>query len=168
MRKHMGKSFIAQLDCDGGGTTIGMITMLARIWSGSTVWLRLDRHNKQPVELKFDYLGNADDRFQYAITGAESASDYAGAALGVGVNGYIGLYRQGKVDNRWTIHYNDDEQVEDFSLLDSKGNPVGVTRVPFLEPGNTPDYVQHNTLVYLSTREDNVARFYLDSIQVSE
>lgn len=130
MKNLMGTSFIAQLKCIAG-TYPPFVALSEGNIAAKSGWLELTHDSSRSVAFRFQFLSQTEDRFHYAITGAEEAGYYADAALGVSLNSYVGLYHLATVENVWKFDFTAtglDE--EGFWLRDKDGYRMAVTEIP--------------------------------------
>jgi hypothetical protein len=102
MEDLIGRSFTARLMCwDEGGFGAIQLSPDGGVARGG--WLLLSSDLQAGIRLRFEYQGQAAGRFLYAISGTDESAAYAGAALGISTNGFLGLYNVASVTNRWKI-----------------------------------------------------------------
>lgn len=157
MEDLMGTSFVAKIR----GVTRGYqrrIALSDSTIAGKSGWLTFASSDWPAVEFKFTYLSQTEDRFHYAITGADSAGYYANAALGISSRGYLGLYHLASIENLWkfdlvTVSYQDGR----FFLRDKDGYRVTAVEVGV---GSVPV-----SIPYLNTSGETALEFTLEDVR---
>jgi hypothetical protein len=125
----IGKSFIARVRSVTPQFS-GPIGFSSRHEFGKSGWLLRGGSDMPAVPLQFDYLKHEDDRLYYDISAAPARHEYAGAKLGVSINGYLGFYQLAKVTDAWKVELIGDGSIKEgfrFYLRDSDGQRVAVS-----------------------------------------
>jgi len=128
MKELMGKTFVAKLFC-----MFNQYKQVVSLSEAPTIvqrgWLKPSYSHDKAVELKFQYLRYIDDRYLYAITGAEG--EFVNSGLGVSHNGYVGLYNHAAVDNVWKFDFTEaDDDGQGFWLRDKDGQRIAEYEAP--------------------------------------
>lgn len=156
MESLMGRSFVAKLDCFAAQRR-SSIALSQEALAGQSGWLEIRNDPARAVELRFRYLRQTQDRYEYEITGTKNAGYYANAALGISINGYLGMYHQAHVDNVWKFDFTPFDG-KDFWLRDNNGQRVAVDDKPHQSFAYHPDEIG---VPRLNVNKGDIARFTL-------
>ncbi|WP_455923647.1 hypothetical protein [Pseudomonas putida] len=159
MESLMGQSFVAKLQYYHVEYT-GYLSLSDADLAGQSGWLDSSFFSVDAVKFEFRFLEEVGDRYHYAITGAKDSGYYAGAALGQSVNGYLGMYHLGAVDNVWKFDFTDSSQKGLF-LRDKYGSQVKVDYQPGTNYLHMPGKRTH---ARFSTAKGEMGRFDLFEI----
>lgn len=156
MKSLMGQSFVAGLQYYFG-TKAEYVGLSDESWAGQSGWWDVKVMNWQATKFEFRFLEEVGDRYHYAITGAKGSGYYAGAAVGQSVNGYLGMYHVGAVDNVWKFDFTNTSE-KGFSLRDKYGNQVKMDGQPHNNYLHIPDY---RSFGRFNTVKGKISRFDL-------
>ena len=160
MKELMAKSFCARLKCSANDRE-SFIALSQGSLAGQSGWLETNNLQEQAVELKFQFLQQVEDRYHYAITGAEGAGYYVNAALGLSANGYLGMYHLASITNVWKFDFTEGQRTG-FWLRDKDGYRVAVDNNPQESFAYHPDKIG---VPRLNAGKGGLARFELFAVR---
>ncbi|WP_416425847.1 hypothetical protein RAM80_08620 [Pseudomonas sp. App30] len=161
MKALMGTSFTAQLYSITEGFR-GPVAFSQGEGSIKSGWMLVGTEQAPGPRFRFDFLSDQDDRFHYAIRGAQGAGEYQDAHLGVSQGGYAGLYHVAAVHNEWKIDFSGHEDDQTFWLRDYDGFRLGVLPTAIATGSRySAVYVSKERVLYLNVREGTVLQLVL-------
>lgn len=165
----VGKSFIARIRSITPKLR-GPIVFSSRHELGKSGWLLRGAADMAAVPLRFDYVSHTDDRIHYQISAAPAAHDYAGAKLGVSINGYLGFYHVASVEDDWKVELIGDGSIAQgfhFYLRDSHGQRVAVySREELLGNQSAPNPANLRYFDYLNVWYGQIVQLEAQVLQV--